>query len=263
MLNSRTNPKYHHHHPHHHQQMQQHQYSESLLSGMQHDSSECGSATYAMPAYIGSGSDGNHATYSTTTADYHPPNCNCHLELQVPPPPPHCASPAMTSMQSAECSASSGSGATSSNYTKDIWITDKSSCRNQAVNRLKQPIAFLWACLSIVLFVLCTVALTQASWLVGNTTRQSLGLLKQCKLQRGTPDSIQCEYYNGLAALHLPSISWKLSLIFYCIADTLLGLSTMLALCTILFRTAKARRHLSFFTGYVQLFAGESNIKNV
>lgn len=239
-----------------------------------HDSSD-GSATYTLPGYVGtvgSGSDGT--TYSVTTANYHQPNCGCHLEMQ---PPPHCKSPAMTSIQSAESGSSSGSGASSStnpmsnSCNKDaLWISQNSSASRSRsahlVDRLKQPIAWIWSAVSLILFILCTVILTQTTWLINSDTHESLGLLKQCKTNptAATDNSIiiQCHYYSGIPSLKLPSVSWKLSFIFYCIADCLLGLSTVLALGTSLLTMAKTRRHISFFAGYVQLFSGMSNMSS-
>ena len=272
-LNSRTNPKY------HHPPVAGHQYSELLLNGM-HDSSD-GSATYTMPGYMGtagSGSDGT--TYSVTTANYHQPNCHCHLELQ---PPPHCKSPAMTSVQSAESGSSTESAGSSStnpmnnSCNKDaLWIsqtdsTSRSGSREELVDRLKQPIAWIWSAVSLLLFVLCTVILTQTSWLVNSNTHESLGLLKQCKTNPTTlvdnnqvsASTVQCQFYSGISSLKLPSVSWKLSFIFYSIADTLLGLSTVLALGTSLLTMAKTRRHISFFAGYVQLFSGKFKSSNI
>ena len=157
-----------------------------------------------------------------------------------------------------------------------LWIsqtdsTSRSGSREQLVDRLKQPIAWIWSAVSLLLFVLCTVILTQTSWLVNSNTHESLGLLKQCKTNPTTlvdnnqvsASTVQCQFYSGISSLKLPSVSWKLSFIFYCIADTLLGLSTVLALGTSLLTMAKTRRHISFFAGYVQLFSGKFKSSNI
>lgn len=208
-----------------------------------------------MPAYASS--DGSHATYSTTAAIYHQPNCHCHL---VPCQPPHCISPAHQSVQSADSTNTSASSNSSNpmaaSCTKQVWITKERTEAPTNVNRLNQPIAWIWSLVSILLFALCTLSLTQNSWLVNGRTKESLGIIYQCKTNPGS-HRIECNQYDGLSALQLPSVSWKLTLIFFCLADTLLGLSCLLALGTSLLSTAKTRRHISFFTGYVQLFAGK------
>ena len=226
---SQTNPKY------------QHQYSELLQLGT---TDSDGSATYTMPAYTSS--DGSQATYSLTTPLYHNPNCQCHMHASQPP---HCVSPTPQSLESADSNPMTNS------CTKEVWVSKPSDL---LVNRGNQPIAWTWTCLSAVIFTLCTLILTETGWLVNDNTGEGMGLIKQCTRESDNSE-LNCQFYAGLSSLKLPSISWKLTLILYCIADTLLGLSTFIALGTILLARAKTRRHLSFFTGYVQLFAGKGH----
>lgn len=206
-----------------------------------------GSATYTMPAYASS--DGSHGTYSTTAPLYHDPNCQCHM---LPSQPSHCVSPPPHSVQSTDSSNSSNEMTTS--CTKEVWVGQTKT--EPKVNRLHQPVAWVWTGLSISIFALSTLTLTQSGWLVNGSSSESIGLIKQCKKDAVTSE-LDCTYYRGLSSLDLPSISWQLALIFFCIADTLLALSSSLALGTTLLRRTKMRRHISFFTGYVQLFAGK------
>lgn len=230
----------------------QHQYSELLLTTAD---SDC-SATYTMPHQAYASSDGSHATYSTTAAIYHQPNCQCHLTSCQPQ---QCTSQASyMSVQSASISNSSESSSVSnqmtSSCTKEVWV--HKDTEEVKINRLNQPIAWIWCSLSVLLFIFSTLTVTQSSWLENGETGESLGLIKLCKRSE-LNGGVECRYYSGFSSLQLPSTSWKLTLIFFCIADTLLGLAAVLALGTSLLTASKTRRQISFFTGYVQLFAGE------
>jgi len=231
------------------------QYSELLqTTGVD---SDCGSGTYAVPAYASS--DGSHGTYSTTTAIYHQPNCQCHM---VTSQPQTCVSPTHHSVQTCSSNTTSSSHShpmNASSCTKKIWTGTEQDRRNTKVDRTDQPITWVWISLTIVIFISNTVSLTQSTWLVNSTTSESLGVVKQC-FRESSSREIQCGYYKGLSSLQLPSVSWKLTLVFFCVADTFLGLSCLLACGTSLIATAKLRNKISFFTGYIQLFSGEPKL---
>lgn len=219
-----------------------HQYSELLVTTT--DSSDC-SATYTLPVYPGS--DGT--TYSTTSAIYHQPNCLCH---QMACQPPTCQSPAHQS----NCTDTSGtSSASTDSSTHQTWV--HADNRQYGSRWCQRPVMWAWSSLSLLTFSLCIVCLTQPCWLVNTPTGESLGLLKQNRMDPSSNTVKQISYKES-SPFVLPSASWKIALVLYGIATTLLGLSALLALVASapLLTRVKTRDRVTFCTGFMQLFAG-------
>lgn len=218
-----------------------HQYNELIMTAT--DSSDC-SVTYTVPpVYPGS----DNTTYSTTTAIYHEPNCNCHVMRCQPN---ICQSPSHKENLNHTNSTVSGSGSdTVNSSSKETWIhhhTDSTS------KRWSRPIAWIWAVVTLFIFLISILCLTQTSWIVNSKTGESFGIIKQTKL--GSKVVLYGDIQNQEDNI---SVSWKISLALFSISIALLGISSLLALGTILLTLTKTRETVSCTAGSIQLFAGK------